>query len=327
MTNPEVNGNIRKGRWVEDILTPIVNDLGIFHWAENVLTEYSSLPKVNSQERKRVRNLTTQTADRLLQDLQRIEIAPDVWRNQLGQGDSGNSGGSFYELVKTESAELIKLNWENVTAEQLADLIGIYTNSPSTQDFAKEMLGSYFKGPSSRRQRIDAYYTLAYSALHLAEDDNAFTQAIRIGLHDTDILPKDPNLIEQTLLLSLPYNEEEIVFQKLLIAKNVMFQLSFLSSEDLGEVRQKHYDFLSTHEKLKKKWNEEQAQAIKQIGSDRVTEINNATMAFDLRREDILSEAEKLELKNTWPFNLFFDENDPLNQKFQKVFPQMTAWK
>lgn len=308
-------------------------------WAERTLGEYNNLPKGNSQERKKVKEFLERSAEYLLQNPQEIDTAVYIWDTYTG---------SFYQLIKKESVELIKKNWKDITSEQLADLIKVDTNSPSTQDFTKEMLGSYFKGPNNRRQRIDAYYRLAYSALHLIEDDKAFTQALRIGLHDTDILPKDPNLIEQTLLLSLPYaiflnsfpnspngtkdllslvrdNNEERDFQKLLIAKNVMFKLSFFSLEDLEEVRQKHYDFLATDENLIGKWKKELSQAVKQLGSDKVEEINNATVEFDLRREDTLSEEEKLKLKNIWPFNLFFDETDPLNQKFQEVRSRLAS--
>ena len=340
MATPEASGNFN-GRWVEDIAGSITDALKIDSWAENALTEYSKLPRANSHERQRVRNLATQTAGRLLQYPQNIEIAADAWKTQ---------SASFYELVKTESAGLIEKNWKDVTSEQLADLIGIHANSPSAQGFAKEMLKNYFRGPSNRRERIDAYYTLAYSTLHLIEDEKAFTQAIRIGLHDnSDILLKVPNLIEQTLFLSLPYDififpnllkiEEDAIdlfslpknkdkekdFQRLLIAKDVMFQLSFLSLEDLGESRQKYRDFLNldTNKKLMKKWTEEVVKAKKQVRSAKaITEINNATMEFDVRKGDSLSEEEKLELKKIWPFNLFFDETDPLKQEFKKVFPQ-----
>ena len=298
----------------------------ITNWAEETLVTFNSLPRQMGQERKIVRNLITQTAKRLLQNPEYIDIVDVVWKTQSNHEDSGNSTGSFYELVKTESVELMKKNWGNVTSEQLADFIWIYTNSPSTQDFAKEMLGSYFKGPESRRQRIDAYYTLAYSTLHLIEDDKAFTQAIRIGIYDSDILPKDPNLIEETILLSLPYNEE-IALQKLLIAKSVMAKLSFLSSEDLGEVRQKYSDFMHTDERFKKKWDETIGKIIKKIGFEKAKELNGAATRCNVFQKETLSEEEKRKIKNIWPYNLLLDETDPLNQKFQEVVSQRAALK
>ena len=287
----------------------------ITNWAEEALVTFNSLSKQTVGEKRNVKKLLRETAGQLVQSPQDISTAAFVWK----------SHDSFYQLIKDESKTIIREKWESITPEQLAELVRIYADNPQAQDFAKEMLTSYFDRPKTRRQRINAYYTFVSSVVDLVGEDTAFTFGVKIGLCDTDILPKDPNLIEQTLLLSLPYNEEEIVFQKLLIARNIVFQLSFLSLEDLGAVRQKHYDFLSTNDKLKKRWSEELGKAVKQIGKARVSEINKATVAFDMRREDVLSEKEKLELENIWPFNLFFDKSDPLNQKFQKVLSERGA--
>ena len=295
----------------------------ITNWAEEALVTFNSLSKQTVGEKRNVKKLLRETAAKLLENPQDITTAQKTWReNELSRYGFEKPQEPFSELVKRECASLIKDKWEDVKPEQLAQLVGMYANNPEFTDFAKELLVSYFRGPQSRRQRIDAYYNFASCILDLVGDDKALNVGIKIGLHDTEILQKDKDLIEQTVFLSLPYNEKERVFQKLLIAKNVVFQLSFLSLEDLGAVRQKHYDFLSTNDKLKKRWNEAQGKAVKQIGQTRVTEINEATVGFDMRREDVLSEKEKLELENIWPFNLFFDKSDPLNQKFQKVLSQ-----
>lgn len=319
MTTPEVNGHSRG--W-EEILTPVLDDIRIASWAENELAEYRRLPKVNSQERKNIKSFVAQIAGRLLQNPQNIEIAADVWKNTQDQ-----TGLEFYERVKKGSGELIKEKWEDVTSEQLAQLVGIYASNPQSKDFAKELLTSYFEGPENRRQRVGAYYTFVSCLLDLVGDDKAFNEGVRIGLHDTDILARDNDLIEQIILLSLPYNEEERVFQKLLIANVVVVQLSFLSSQDLGEARQRNNDFLDTNGRLKAKWNKEAAKAERQIGSAQVSKLNEAARKADLRSWRTLSMEEKLKLKDIWPFSLLFDEKDPLNKKLQEALPRITDLK
>lgn len=310
MARPEVKTPDRLVELVDNVLDPIFKLTPLdktSNWAEDVLEEFNGLPKTNSREIKVVKNLAAQSAAQLLQAPQYIDAAGVVWKKEK----------SLYELIRMESKAFMREKWEDVTSEQLAQLVRIYADNPQYKDFAKELLGNYFKGPKSKRQRVDAYYVFVSCVLDLTGDDKAFSEGVKIGLYDTDILVRGKDLIEQAILLSLPYNEKEIVFQKLLIAKNVMSQLSFLSSEDLGAVRQRHSDFLNTSEKLREKWEEEEIKAKKQIGAAKVIELIEAIMKIDSHYWKNLSEEEKLKLRNIWPFNLLFDKKDPLNKKFQ----------
>lgn len=292
------------------------------NWAEETLATFNSLPKANSYERKKVKNLITQTATRLLQNPQDLDIASAVWKTQSSQEDSGNSAG-FLELVKTKSVESIKKNWEDVTSEQLADLIRIYTNSPSAQDFAKEMLGSYFKGPRNLHQRIDAYYNLVSATLDLVGEDEAFEEGMKIALHATDTLPKHPSLVEQTGLLSLPYEEAESVFKKLLIARCVVNQVRFIGSWGLDKYYEDRGNFILTDGIAIKEGNKRQRNATEKIGENEAKEMYHAmqyTMKLFSRSSiESLSEKRKQSLRMTWPFHLVFDETDPLNKKFHEV--------
>ena len=57
-------------------------------------------------------------------------------------------------------------------------------------------------------------------------------------------------------------------------------------------------------------------------------ETMKATMRFIANGSiESLTEERKQSLKGTWPFNLAFDETDPLNQKFQEALPRITALK
>ncbi len=337
MATPEVNVNIRGGIWAEEMLTAMASDLRTANWAENVLAEYNSLPKQTIGQKRKAKNLVRETAGKMVQNPQDISAAAFVWERQE----------SFYELVKGESKTLIQEQWEGITSEQLAEFVRAYADSPQTQDFPREMLTSYFNRPKSRRQRVHAYYTFVSCVLDLVGEDKAFNEGVRIGLYGTDILPKDPYLIEQVIFISLPYtifrnssnngakdllslprnNDEEIVFQKLLIANAVVAQLSFLSSQDLGGAIQRHSDFLKTDQGLMAKWQEQMANAEEQIEPAESKKLYNAAMQLDAHYRKIFSEEEPPELKNILPFNTLFYETDPLNIKFQAALPQITDLK
>lgn len=338
MGNPELSVYNRKSRiekleerLVDIILTSIFKPSDTdktTNWAEETLVIFNSLPKANSYERKEVKNLITQTARRLLQNPQDLETANVVWKTQSSQEDSGNSAG-FLELVKTKSVELIKKNWEDVTSKQLADLIRIYTNSPSTQDFAKEMLGSYFKGPRSLNQRIDAYYNLVSATLDLVGEDEAFKEGMKIALHATDILPKHPSLVEQTGLLSLPYREVESVFKKLLIARCVVNQVRFIGSWGLAKYYEDRGNFIITDSVAIREGNKRQRNATEKMGENEAEKMyrtmKDTMKLFSSNSIESLSEKRKQNLRINWPFHLVFDETDPLNKKFHEVLLKRTS--
>src|SRR3989344_2875278 len=198
-------------------------------WANLVLNEYNNLPKRNSAEKRVARNLATQTARRLVQDPEDIDIAGRVWKSREKASEDKEPAESFYEEVKKVSSETIRKNWETVTPERLAQIIKTYANNVLTQDFTHDLLKSYFNNPKlSRRQRIIAYYNLALAAVDLAEDKKAITEAVRIGLFETDIFPRYPIKIEQSLFFSLPYNESDRTLQQFLIADVVIVNLGLI---------------------------------------------------------------------------------------------------
>lgn len=319
----------REKQLVENVLAPIFNDLVLKEkaagCARSIVEEYNGLPKLTVGQIKETKKFIRQAAGELLQNPEDINTAVFVWKRH----------DLFYELVKEESKTLIREKWEHITPEQLAELVRIYANNPQAKDFAKEMLTSYFNRPKSTRQRVHAYYTFVSSVLDLVGEDKAFNEGVRIGLHDTDILPKDPYLIEHSVFISLPYTifqnssngtkdllslprnkDEERVFQKLLIAKYTILKLSTMGSEDLRILRQKEEDFVNSSDKLQIMWEKEQEKAEKKIGRDKVMRLNNAMNAF-ADSEDTLS----IEMtdEHNWVQNIFRDETDPLNQKFKKV--------
>lgn len=318
MITPELNGYSREEQLIDNLFTPIFNELDLkekaTEWARNIAEEHNRLPKRTIGQIKETKKLIRQAAGELLQNPQDIGMAGLVWKRQK----------SFYTLVKEESKTLIRERWKKITPEQLAELVRIYTNNPQAKDFAKEMLTNYFSRPKTSRQRINAHYTFVSSLLDLVGEDEAFLEGMKIALYATDILPRDPGFIEQVHLLSLPSKEEEKGgdFQKLLITESVIKQAIFMSSQDFTEYLQGNKNFMRTN-KIIKEWYERKKRVTAERGSNEARGMNDKIMAamnfFSNVSKEPLSEEKKQALMGTWPFNLAFDETDPLNQKFQKV--------
>ena len=121
----------------------------------------------------------------------------------------------------------------------------------------------------------------------------------------------------------MPRNkDEERDFQKLLIAKHIVLQLSTMGSEDLKQLCQKEDDFLQASDKLTIIWDREQKEAGDKIGQNESMKLNKAMNDFAESADTLSIETND---KNSWVQDIFRDETDPLNQKFQKVFPRLAA--
>jgi len=174
-------------------------------WANQALENYNSLPKGNNRERSRAGNVALYAGRQLLVNPQSIDIARIVWNNHRSQEEvqdnqRKNETFSFYDLVKQEAASDIRKNWEKVTPEQLGKLVKIYASNSLAQAFAKDALTSYFEGPRSKRQRIDAFYNFTFSILDLVGDRKALKEGLLC------YIPKERacyhNNVEQQLVIS-----------------------------------------------------------------------------------------------------------------------------
>ena len=320
MNRAEYTAYDREGQLVENILAPLF-ELShadkIINWAEDTLATFNSLPKANSQDRKIVRGFMTQVGSKLLQNPEDLEIAARIWKGELDQTNPNNKQGAFYELMKKEVGVIFKENWQKVSSEQLAQLVRTYSHNISIQDFAQELLRGYFRGPQTRRQRVEAYYNFTSLILDLSGDTKTFNEALKICLHDKDIVPKDPYLIEQSIFISLPYGEEERVLQQALASKYIIEKLSATGSDELKEVRLREKTFIATSKKLEGAWKVEQARVAKKIGRKGVMRLNGEMNDF----EAALAEGRKDEESRV--YKLFSDPNEPLNIKFKRVFPEL----
>lgn len=346
MTTPEFTAYSREEQLVDSLLVPIFKlnhtDQTI-NRAEDALATFNNLPNENSQDRKIIGSFVVQTGRQLLQNPQDMEIAVSVWKRESDQARPRKRQRTFYDLFKREAGTIFKENWQKVSSEQLSQLVRVYSCNISIQDFTEERLRSHFRGPNSRKQRVDAYYTFVSSVLDLAGDNQAFDEGVRIGLHDTDIIPKDPYLIEQSIFISLPYpifasgsqnernllslpkdKEEERIFQKLLIAKYMILKLSTMGSKKLEEVVKREKSFLFTSKKVKAIWEQEQARAKKKIGAKNLMQLSDIMNAFLDSDNTLPGETEN---ESNWVQDIFRDPAEPLNQKFKKVFPQIPVSK
>jgi len=329
---------------VDAVLTSIFEKLpgqkDVDFLAREALSEYNDLSKGSIRERKSANDLVMKTASELLQNPQNISIAENVWRaNDWAQNGVQEPKEPFSKKVKEKMHTLIKDEWEDITPEQIAGLVRMYANKDEYQEssrkFAEELLTNYFKGPKGRNQRIGAYYNFVSGALDLADDEDAFKEGMKIVLHGTDILPKDPSLTEQAVLLSLSHNEDPDSFRMALVANYVIEQLRFMGLQDLERYYEDRIYFVETDRvqgKLSRKVERVTSEVKRELEKkhrkvtdneaiDFVDRINDKMLLFFSKIRSVsLSEERKHELMSTWPFDLAFDENDPLNQKFNKVF-------
>ena len=312
---PEVVGDLPN----EDRTEKLFNIMATVIWSRGVLNQYNDLPRGKSRERKIVNNLVTKTATQLLENPLDISIVERAWNtNGVEQDEPQEPQEPLSELVRKERLALIKDKWDCVTPGQLAQLVRIYANNDPSKDSAKDLLRSYFKGPKSRNQRIDAYYNFVLGVLDLAGENEVFREGMKIVLYATDILPKDPSLVEQVVLVSLPYKEDD-VFQKAIIANYIICQLRFMGLQDFAKYYDDRNTFANKGIAVRQEMRKKEQRMIKEIGLDEARRLNRATESFFYALIEPLTEERKQSLKGTWPFNLAFDETDPLNQKFQKV--------
>lgn len=293
-------------------------------WANQIFEQYNSLSKQTGKEKKKAKNLVSDTAKELLQDPEKVDIAGSVWKSHEPVSQEGSvKHQSFYELVREESSKQAKDHWKAISSGKLAQIVKTYSHSNLVSDMAEHILTSYFKGPDSRNEWISAYYTFAFAVLDLIEDQKAFNEAMKIGLFDTSILPVDSDLFRKAnILISLPYDVDDRTLQKFFVAQNVIIRSSNLASENLAESRQRASRFMETDSRFKRLLDSVQQRAVKKLGFPRVQEINQSMIEMGLDvdvRDSGLSAEEVLKASTKWPSNLFYDQLEPLNQKFRMV--------
>lgn len=293
-------------------------------WANRVFEEYNGLSLQTGKERKKAKGLISETAKQLLKDPDKIDTAVGVWRSH-GRIDKSqlSEQDSFYDLIRQKCSAVAEKNWESIAPTQLAQLVKIYANSPLSSEFAQDVLTNYFKGPTSRKQRVDAYYNFAFAVLDLSEDQKAFNEAIRIGLRDTTILPRNSKLFSEVRTLNvIPWNVDKRTLQKHIVSGSTIEKASFFASEDFSLVRDRNFNYLSSSLEIKEACKEEARQSMEKLGATKTSQIASAMAYFSkiYFTDDTLNNDVILELSKEFPGDLILDEKEPLNKRYAEVF-------
>ncbi|EKD64981.1 MAG: hypothetical protein ACD_50C00225G0003 [uncultured bacterium] len=317
----------------------------IAFWSQDTLNTYNALPKSNGAERRRAKNFVQETARRILENPQEIVVAGRVWKRSdcdQTQQTGGKRTESFYDLVRQEAMQDIRKNWDKVTPGQAADLVRVYSDEgfaseqiegkirhyeseSSSQDFAKDALSNYFKGPNSRNQRVHAYYNFVLGIFDFSPKSNEFKEGIKIAIFATDILPKKPALIEQSVLQSLPYKDDKEVFKESIISNLAVNQARFMGIEGIGEYFAQRRQFVVDSEDRKKEFQKKEKRIYDEIGNEGIKEINDSMLVFTRAITLPISEDEAQSNKGSWPFDIAFDVSDPLNQKRKRIQSQLAS--
>lgn len=307
----------------------------VVSWANEAFERYGRLPEGTIGQKIIVKEFVRKTAIELLENVQHINIVDETWRRLDAQrADTGEPRVPFSQRVKKDSLTSIGEKWKDVEPEQLAQLVRIYAkdNDPS-QEFAKAMLTEYFKGPSDKPERSFsrsiAREKIVSATLDLIGEDEAFREGMKIVLYATDILPRDPGLIEQANMLSLPSKKEEKrdEFKKLLILEHVTKQAIAMSSQDFTEYIEANIRYVRTETKSKIQWHERKKRADAERRPSEAEKKNlqiRAAVNVFLKISRMPWSEEGIEkLRKMDPlYEKAFDPTDPLNQKLKRVLSE-----
>lgn len=288
-------------------------------WAQKTIEDYNNLPKGNHSERKRAKRFLEKTAGHLFQNPKSIDTIVSAWKARTEKN-------GFYDLVKQESAQRTKEKWEEIKPEVLSELVRIYANSSFIKDFAERLLSSYFKGPQSRKQRVDAQYVFGYTLLDLINDSNSLTAAIRISTYGTDIMPRDPYLIGLNVLQNWPYSEEEETIKRSIIVDHITSNMHVIASdpEGLRKIVVENHKF-GDNDKNKAAITREIERSARKFGPDKAQEMHDRAIRFMGGGDLIISEEEFRERLAAWPARLLYSE-DSLREAFLRlVLDKITA--
>lgn len=305
----------------------------VINYSEDAFAKYKKMPDQTVGQKKDTKKFLRDTAEELFKNVRYINVIDKTWRRLEARiVDTQESQETFSERVKDDALQLIGERWEKVAPEQIAQLVRIYTdeNDPH-QAFAKEMLVNYFRGPPDRPfPRIVALYNFVFAMLDLVGEDEAFREGVKIALYATDILPRDPGQIEQINLLAFPSKTEEKGdgFKKLLIIDSVTKQAISISGQDFTQYLLDSLKFTMSNTKFLMEWMNRIKSSHKERGpietKKNYNQVVDARNLFSFFLTEPFPDERKQELmKNNPILKIAFNPEDPLNQKFNKVFSNL----
>lgn len=291
-------------------------------WANQVLEEYSNLPKVNNAERRKVKALLDKTASHLLESPQEIDSAASTWNSRTGEDQGG-----FYQTIKQTTSKQVEEKWAEIKPETVSEFLKVYANSVLAKDFTESLLSNYFRGPRNRIQKEEAYYKFMFSVLDLIDEPKALEEAVKIGLFETNILVRGSRFYLDHMLTSviIPIDEKgERVLQQYLISNELLQDISVLTKFDSRISSAKDVEFskefiVPENSPWRVMISREMARAQTILGKAIIESKQEALLECQTSSQVSRTSQDIEKLKNKWPYNLFYDEKDPLQIKFSQV--------
>ncbi len=317
---------------------------GEFTWSMMEWESYqTAMQETNVHKReKAVKKTAKIAADNLFDHVDRIDFAVSLWRSfELEQADTQGTQ-SFTQRVTRELAIKAKERWRNLTHEQIAELIKIYTYSPLAHKTAQTVLASYFLGPENEVEKqkhvtqdwerslrvwqntADILYTLAHTALDLVDDMPALRKVLRMQeFLDNDVIPMGSRfMVHSTMGLNF-CTEGTPVQNKILktrhIAERVFSDLETIAGISTNEYIPQAMKVLSSSE-----YHTRQAGMIinhveKRIGYDE--RIKRREMITALSADTVHETGQS---KN-WLEQLIHDPTDPLERRYKREIGQQVV--
>jgi len=279
-------------------------------WANRLLVEYNE--SITGGDRRRAKEIASLAARRLVKKTETIGKLASVWKVDPRRAEVD----SAYNQILHRTYKEIKDDWKDLSPEQIVGLIKSYAHEEIGRDFVEELLKAYFKGPNSRRQRVDAYYNFVFASLDLVNDQKAIDEVVRIGFFDTEIIPRDSEFHRNFILGRATINDD-VVLGKAIIADNAIFNLSFLSTVDITEAKTANARFTNSDPKIKEDLERMIVKASKVLGAQAASDRAIALMNYNDQEKLVFSGGEETAeiFARTWPYSLVSDERDRLHKK------------
>lgn len=141
------------------------------------------------KDRAQLKNLLHTTAQAVMAEPELIEPMFSVWKSQPMEDGKKEIAQDLYTETKSSMGELIKKHPEKVTEKQIQKWLELYTHNMLISDMGSGALTEYFRAQTSGRQRVDAAFLFATSALHMNFDRETLGKVQEILRFETSIIP------------------------------------------------------------------------------------------------------------------------------------------
>lgn len=205
-------------------------------WAQQIAEEYAELPQDKSHRKKR-KEFVVRNATGLWQKPEKLEVVLGVWKSQ---------NEDLYNQTTERLRSEVSMNWHDITSEQLAQFVTEYTRGESSSEVFGELLKSYFQGTKTEDERATAFYTYATGVLDLVDNPIALKEGVKVGVFETDILPRGGDFHQGVYLVQRNGRYNETLQRQAARGELVLnFLIDFVGLDE-EEVRNNNAEALTT---------------------------------------------------------------------------------